>query len=122
MIKVLIVTSITLSGLVMSTHTHRCGEHALAESETHICCGLPHEHPSNQSHSGERIGAVDVLDHECVLCRLLAQFQVDVPTVDRLLVGDVSVSESVSVIPVFLKEVHFRQSGRAPPISRSFCS
>jgi hypothetical protein len=123
MIKVLIVTSITLSGLVVSTHSHRCDEHASAdEAEPHSCCGFSHEHPVIPEIPGERVESGDLLDHECVLCRLLAQFQVDVPTVDRPLVGDVSVSENISSIPVFLKEVYFRQSGRAPPIFRSFCS
>jgi len=123
MTKLLIVTSITLSGLLVSSHSHPCGDHTAAgDAETGDCCSVPHEHQSNSLMPVQQFVDGAALDHDCVLCRLLAQFQIDIPAVDRHSPEDLSVSEIISVSPVFLKEVYFRQSGRAPPMLLGFCS
>ncbi|MCP4478883.1 MAG: hypothetical protein GY818_12400 [Planctomycetaceae bacterium] len=125
MTKLLIVTSITLSGLLVSSHSHVCGVHTAAgDAETSDCCSVPHEHEPQSNSLTPVQQFVDgvALDHDCALCRLLAQFQIDIPAVDRHSLEDLIVSESISVSPVFLKEICFRQSGRAPPMLSGFCS
>ncbi len=122
MTKLLIVTSITLSGLLVSSHSHLCDDHTTAgDVETILCCSVPHDHPAIPVVPSEQFVDGDALAHDCLLCRLLAQFQVDIPAVERHSLEEFSVLERLSATPVFLKEVHFGQSGRAPPIRRGFC-
>lgn len=123
LIKLLVVTSITLSGLLVSSHSHHCDDHNTAgRIEAESCCSVSHEHPSIPLAPSDPSVDGFALDHDCVLCRLLAQFQVDAPTVNQPTLENLSVLESFSVASVFLEAVHFRQSGRAPPMTRRICS
>lgn len=106
----------------MSSHSHRCDDHSTAgDAETTHCCSVSHEHPAIPVVPSEQLVDGDALAHDCLLCRLLAQFEVDIPTVESQSLEDFSVFERLSVTPVFVKEVHFRQSGRAPPMLSRFC-
>lgn len=123
LIKLLVVTSITLSGLLVSSHSHRCDAHVLeGNAKAESCCLVPPKHPPIPMTSSDQFVGGSALDQDCVLCRLLAQFQVDAPAVNQLSLKNLSVLESISVASVFLEAVHFRQAGRAPPRLSRFCS